>query len=309
MSKTIYLNAEHGGSDTGAVSGSFIERDINLKVTDYCKAYLSNYGCNIVMSRTNNSQEPLIKERNAQVAEIRPDCVVTIAHNAGGGDGCEVYYQSGDSKGRSLADEVITQFKAIGQNSRGAKASSGDYGMCREPSKLGIPAVLGEFAFLDNENDRELISTDARLKSEGEAYGKAIVKYLNLSKKEEEKVTTGKYKLLDNMGFRERPDGSYIFKNSPNIPKNTVINVIETTKSFLGTLWGKHVYNGKTGWTAIDPSKKYAVKVSEETNPAPNPSEPNPAAQTVPKEVYDKAVRERDNLKTVLNQINSLSKI
>ena len=48
---------------------------------------------------------------------------------------------------------------------------------------MGIPAVLGEFAFLDNKADVVLVDSDADLKREGEAYGKAIVNYLGLKKK------------------------------------------------------------------------------------------------------------------------------
>ena len=48
---------------------------------------------------------------------------------------------------------------------------------------MGIPAVLGEFAFLDNKADVVIVDSDADLKREGEAYGKAIVNYLGLKKK------------------------------------------------------------------------------------------------------------------------------
>ena len=265
MSKIIYVNAEHGGSDSGAVSGNFIERDINLKVANYCKAYLEGYDCNIVMSRTNNNQEPLIKERNAQVSEIRPACVVTIAHNAGGGDGCEVYYQSGDSKGKSLAEEVITQFTAIGQNSRGAKASNGDYGMCREPSKLGIPAVLGEFAFLDNSKDRLIIGSEAGLKAEGEAYAKAIVNYLGLSRKAQPAPTptqspksitlTLPCELEEEMNIRDDINGNIVGV----LNGGTTVYIVNTVKAPNGTLWGRLYFNGKLRYIALVSATKQYV--------------------------------------------------
>ena len=48
---------------------------------------------------------------------------------------------------------------------------------------MGIPAVLSEFAFLDNKTDVQLVDSDADLKREGEAYAKAIVAFLGLQKK------------------------------------------------------------------------------------------------------------------------------
>lgn len=183
----IYLNAEHGGTDSGATANGIREDEANLKVAKYAREYLSGYDCTTVMSRETDKALS-INERVAQVRAQKPNLVITIAHNAGGGDGCEVFYWHTDSKAKAFAQELIKQFQAIGQNSRGVKPSqpgSYNFGMCREPAAMGIPAVLGEFAFLDNKADVVLVDSDADLKREGEAYGKAIVNYLGLKKKAE----------------------------------------------------------------------------------------------------------------------------
>ena len=183
----IYLNAEHGGTDSGATANGIREDEANLKVAKYAREYLSGYDCTTVMSRETDKALS-INERVAQVRAQKPNLVITIAHNAGGGDGCEVFYWHTDSKAKAFAQELIKQFQAIGQNSRWVKPSqpgSYNFGMCREPAAMGIPAVLGEFAFLDNRADVVLVDSDADLKREGEAYGKAIVNYLGLKKKAE----------------------------------------------------------------------------------------------------------------------------
>ena len=183
----IYLNAEHGGTDSGATANGIREDEANLKVAKYAREYLSGYDCTTVMSRETDKALS-INERVAQVRAQKPNLVITIAHNAGGGDGCEVFYWHTDSKAKAFAQELIKQFQAIGQNSRWVKPSqpgSYNFGMCREPAAMGIPAVLGEFAFLDNKADVVLVDSDADLKREGEAYGKAIVNYLGLKKKAE----------------------------------------------------------------------------------------------------------------------------
>lgn len=189
MAKKVYLNAEHGGADPGAVANGVKENEANLKVATYARAYLSGYDCAVVMSRETDKTLS-IDERVAQVKAHRPDLAVTIAHNAGGGDGCEVYYWHTDDKAKAFAQKLIDQFQAVGQNSRGVKPSKPgtnyNFGMCREPAAMGITAVLGEFAFLDNKTDVQIVDSDADLKREGEAYGKAAVSYLGLKKKPEE---------------------------------------------------------------------------------------------------------------------------
>ena len=61
---------------------------------------------------------------NSMAAEANAwgaDYVVSIHNNAGGGDGFEVYHTINGGKGKTLAQNIETQVKAIGQNSRGLK--------------------------------------------------------------------------------------------------------------------------------------------------------------------------------------------
>lgn len=114
----IYLNAEHGGTDSGATANGIREDEANLKVAKYAREYLSGYDCTTVMSReTDNALS--INERVAQVRAQKPNLVITIAHNAGGGDGCEVFYWHTDSKAKAFAQELIKQFQAIGRTAGG----------------------------------------------------------------------------------------------------------------------------------------------------------------------------------------------
>ena len=185
----IMINPEHGGSDGGAAYFGLVEKTLNLNAAKYCKAYLESYNCTPFLSRDKDidmgisKRIELLKSRGA-------NAVVTIAHNAGGGDGCEIFYWKGDSNSKKFAMELEAQYKAIGQNSRGIKQSSENsynFGMVREPSKIGVVAVLSEFAFLDNASDKTIVDSDADIRKEGEAIAKAIVKYFGLKKKEDVK--------------------------------------------------------------------------------------------------------------------------
>lgn len=183
MALKIYLNPEHGGSDGGASYAGLVEKTLNLKAAKYCRDYLKKYDCTVFLSRESDTGDLLISQRIADLKKKKADVVITIAHNAGGGQGCEIFYWKDDNASKRLAVLIEKNFKEIGQISRGVKVSSEaayNFGMVREPSKDGIPAVLSEFAFLDNAQDRLLVDSDEDLRKEGEAIGKAVKEYFNL---------------------------------------------------------------------------------------------------------------------------------
>ncbi len=185
----IMINPEHGGTDGGAAYGGLVEKTLNLKAAKYCCDYLENYECTAFLSRETD-RDMGISERLSLLKKEGANAVVTVAHNAGGGDGCEMFYWQGDTKSKAFAAVLEKQYKAIGQNSRGVKVSSEsayNFGMVREPSKMGFPAILSEFAFLDNVADRVVVDSDEDLKREGEAIAKAVVEYFGLKKKEASK--------------------------------------------------------------------------------------------------------------------------
>lgn len=189
----IYIDAGHGGSDPGAVSGSVRESELNLKTALACREFLSAYNCQVIMSRTTDIAVP-VQNRYKQAIAEKVDAVLCMHHNAGGGDGGEVWFWHTDNRAKELARLTAQEYKAIGQNLRtgpglpeGVKASKPDtrqnFGMCREPAAKGIPAILGEFAFVDNVTDRQIVDTDAELAEQGKAYGRAVVKFLGLKLK------------------------------------------------------------------------------------------------------------------------------
>ena len=196
MSKpTIYIAAGHGGSDPGAVNGKYIEKALTLKTALACQNYLRNYECETVMARTTD-KSCTVAHKMEEVEKKRPSLVLEIHYNAGGGEGCEVYYWHTHAPSKSLAQKVLAEMVKLGQKSRGIKESkagtSYNFGMCRQAATTGIPSILGEYAFVDNAKDQAKINSDAKLRAVGEAYAKAAVSYLGLKKKAEpSKPSTG----------------------------------------------------------------------------------------------------------------------
>lgn len=173
----VFISAGHGGSDPGAVANGLKEKDLNLSIALACRDVLEKHGVEVRMSRTKDENDPVseeIRECNA----YGPDLAVSIHNNAGGGDGAEVFHHHGGGKGKTLAENILAEIVKVGQNSRGAKTrrnSSGKdyYGFIRETS---CPAVIVECAFVDNATDAQILATEGKRKTIGQAIAKGVLK-------------------------------------------------------------------------------------------------------------------------------------
>lgn len=182
MAKKVFLGVGHGGTDPGAVANGFKEKDLNLSIALACQSELARHGVSVLMSRTKDENDTLpeeIKECNA----FKPDLAVDIHNNAGGGDGAEGFYHHGGGIGKILAENMLAEIVAIGQNSRGAKTKKNSagrdyFGFIRETA---CPAVIVETAFVDNAKDMQIIDTEAERKTMGVAIAKGILKTLGIA--------------------------------------------------------------------------------------------------------------------------------
>ena len=174
MSKKIYINPGHSDKDPGAVSYA-IERELNVKVSNYQKNYLlANYVCEVRMNPgTLGNLNDIAKDANTWDA----DFFCSNHFNAGGGDGWEGLVYS--SKNLAIGQVFEKYVKEIGQNSRGVKYRS-DLAVLR---LTNMPAILNEGAFVDNKKDIEDWNDDAELQKMGEAYAKAVAEVMKLEKK------------------------------------------------------------------------------------------------------------------------------
>ena len=199
--RKVFIGVGHGGSDPGAVANNTKEKDLNLSIALACRDELERHGVTVKMSRTKDENDTLseeIKECNA----FYPDLAIDIHNNAGGGDGAEVFYHYGGGKSKTLAENILGEVVKAGQNSRGAKIkknSSGKdyYGFIRETS---APAVIVECAFVDNAKDLEILATEGKRKTVGQAIAKGILKTLGVEIQGERlyRVQVGAYLLKSN---------------------------------------------------------------------------------------------------------------
>ena len=201
----IFIGVGHGGSDPGAVVGSLKEKDINLVIATEVYNVLHRHGVTVQMSRVKDDNESLA-EKIAEANKFDPTLALDIHNNAGGGDGAEVFHHYGGGKGKTLAENILSEIVKIGQNSRGAKIKKNETGydyfaFIRETK---CPSVIVECAFLDNKTDVQIIDTVSEQKAMGIAIAKGVLRTLSIPYKEPEtsdklyRVQVGAYSIKAN---------------------------------------------------------------------------------------------------------------
>lgn len=207
----ITLDPGHGGVDPGSGTGNpMCERDLNLKIAQYCKEELETYdNVTVYMTRYDNTDTSLgIKsaslQKRAEIAKgYNSDVMVSIHCNAGGGRGAEVwypnastYYQQFHGWGGYIANLILAQLSALGISNRGAKirdctdnerypdGSLADYyGVINNARKLGVLCLIVEHAFVDTDDYNNFLSSDEKLKRIGVADATALAQNFALLKK------------------------------------------------------------------------------------------------------------------------------
>ena len=174
----VYIGVGHGGKDPGAVANGLKESNLNLSVAKACYNALKRCGVEVRISRTKDVNSELI--------------ALDIHHNAGGGDGAEIYHTRFFGKGHTLAKNILGEMIKIGQNSRGTKVKKNQYGndYFGFIRMTNMPRVLVECAFVDNKTDLQIVDTEAERIKMGEAIARGVCITLGIPYVVEKKVAT-----------------------------------------------------------------------------------------------------------------------
>lgn len=188
----VVLDPGHGGSDPGKTYGSLKEKDLNLKISTYTKAELDKYsGIIVKMTRTDDTYLDL-DERTAIAKKYGADMFISQHNNSAvsSASGAEVFVSLDgrfNSQSTKLGAQILNRLTGLGLNNRGVKTRRGEngdyYAVIRTSVSRGFPGIIVESAFLTNAEDREILSTEAGLKSIGVSTATAIAEYYNLTKK------------------------------------------------------------------------------------------------------------------------------
>lgn len=223
----VFLGVGHGGTDPGAVANGFKEKDLTLAIALACSETLARHNVSVLMSRTKDENDT-VNEEIKECNNYSPALAVDIHINAGGGDGVEVFHTIGGGKGKTLAENVLSEIVNIGQNSRGVKtkrnANGSDYYAFVRQTKA--PAIIVECAFVDNKNDIAIIDTAAEQKKMGEAIAKGILKTLNIAYVEPKPTTpttSGKLYRVQVGAFSQKANAEALQKKLKEQGYSTII--------------------------------------------------------------------------------------
>lgn len=200
--KVVVLDPGHGGAFSGAYYNGLHEEDLNLKVAQYCKAYLESHysGVTVYLTRTGDTQlASTLKEdleARAQFAQDKgADILVSLhfnastGHNASGTLAFVSKQANVAAASNSLANQILSRIAAMGLKNQGAFSASSDtyfdeygnpldyYAINRHCANRGIPGIIVEHCFMDYDT---AFLDEAHLQQFGAADAAGIAAYLGL---------------------------------------------------------------------------------------------------------------------------------
>ena len=183
----IFIDAGHGGTDSGAVGNGLQEKNLTLRIAKLIEKYLlEDYkGAVVALSRRGDSTLSLIQRTNAAEA-FGANVIVSVHINSAANalaNGYEDYRHNSQgvtSPSGRLQKAIharVAETKVFPTN-RGMKAAN--YHMVREG--LPIASCLPEFGFIVNKNDAARLKQDVNLQKLAKATADGIAAYAGLEK-------------------------------------------------------------------------------------------------------------------------------
>lgn len=171
----VFIDAGHGGTDSGAIGNPIIEKDFNLLIANKVISKLKNYNCEVYHSRTTDKYVSL-DDRVILSNKNNCDCFISIHCNSSVNiaTGFESYSFTGSS---SLQNNVHNEIiKVIGLKDRGKKKAN-FYVLKHTKAK----AILLELGFINNKNDCDVLNSKIDLIANAIVQG--IVKEYDIKQK------------------------------------------------------------------------------------------------------------------------------
>ncbi len=195
---TVVIDPGHGGNnpegetDFGASYNGVYEKEIDLITATALRDELSSYeNVTVFMTRTEDVHMELT-ERADFANTTGADIFISVHYNASAHHrfyGTEIFtsaYGEEYARGYSLAENIMRFWKDAGNVSKGVKVRLGDhgdyYGVIRACREYGIPAVILEHGYLDNEKDFDRLNNTEAWEAMGRLDAGAIADFYGLKK-------------------------------------------------------------------------------------------------------------------------------
>ena len=156
----VVVDAGHGGSDGGTVSGKAVEKDINLSVAWKLKAILENDKIEVILTRSSDENISLA-DRTSVANDSNADFFISLHCNYYEKDtqiaGLECYYNnSNETESKEYAESIIDAV-SLSEDIETRYAKTEGYYVLRNTQ---MPAVLVEMGFLSNYSESQKLLDD-----------------------------------------------------------------------------------------------------------------------------------------------------
>ena len=174
----ICIDPGHSGSfEPGACAGGVTEAAVTLEIARITARMLQKYRHKVLLTRTGEVDNDWLTWRCEAAWNFDADIFISIhcnAHASSEANGTEVFYfptsENGHTLARCIQEEVV---KSCRTADRGVKTND-EWTVLLETA---CPAVLVELAFLTNDSERELLTTDMGQRRFAEGLVKGINRF------------------------------------------------------------------------------------------------------------------------------------
>ena len=161
LGKVIYIDPGHGGLDAGAISSTFLEKDMNLLLSRKLAKALISKGAIVYLTRDGDydlSSSTVNRKRNDLYARVKlinnsdANMYISIHLNSSPSSkwsGIQIFYSNILKENKLIADTITSTLKVNMKNIRDLKLENGYYMY----SKIKVPGSLVEAGFISNAND------------------------------------------------------------------------------------------------------------------------------------------------------------
>lgn len=202
----VVIDPGHGGivtdtnSNGGCIYNGVQEKDVNLITAQALFDELSTYqNVTVYMTRTTDVEMPL-DDRIAFAKSVYANVVVSVHYNASNDHnfyGSEIFtsmYGQPYATGTGLGRCIMKKWESFGNASKGIKTRKGNngdyYGLIRKGCELGMPVIILEHGYLDNDNDFSRLNSIEAWQKLGVLDAQGIAEYYGFKKDVvQEKIT------------------------------------------------------------------------------------------------------------------------
>ena len=161
LGKVIYIDPGHGGADSGAISNTFLEKDMNLLLSQELEKKLVSIGALVYLTREGDydlTNSTINRKRNDLYNRVKLinnsgcDLYISMHLNASPSNkwnGIQIFYSSILKENKLLGEFITNSLKKNMKNIRDLKLENSYYMY----SKIKVPGILVEAGFISNAND------------------------------------------------------------------------------------------------------------------------------------------------------------